>query len=300
MEKRAYGNTGKKLSIVGFGGLIVSLVEQSEANNYVAEAIDNGINYFDVAPTYYDAQDRLGPALEAYRKDVFLACKTVERSGESAERQMHESLKKLKTDYFDLYQFHGLTTLEDVEKIFAADGAMEVFQKAKKEGLLRYIGFSVHTEEAALAMFDRFDFDSVLFPVNWVAMLKTGFGTKIIDKAVEKRAARLALKGMAKKHWPEDMGGEERKYPKCWYQPIDEEELAGLAFRFTLSQPITSAVSPGDMRLFRMAVKIAESFTPVTADEIEELRRLAMDIKPIFTIYFRLCYYFKGGSVGNG
>lgn len=284
MIKRTYGNTGEKLTIIGFGGINVTSVEQSQANNYVSEAVDYGINYFDVAPGYGDAQDHLGPALEAYRRNVFLACKTGEWSAEAAEKQMDESLTKLKTDYFDLYQFHAVTTLEDVEKIFAPKGAMEVFLKAKKDGKIRYIGFSAHSEEASIAMLEKFDFDSVLFPVNWVAMLKSGFGSIIMDKAIEKGAACLALKGMAMKPWPGSIKLEERKYQKCWYQPIDEERLAELALRFALSQPVTSAVPPGDIRLFRMAVKIAEKFSPLTENEIEELRNIAVDYQPIFPI----------------
>lgn len=118
MEKRTYGNTGEKLSIIGFGGIVVAQVTQEEANTYVAEAIDKGINYFDVAPTYMDAEDRFGPALQGKRNNIFLACKTENRTREGAESFLHQSLGKLKTDYFDLYQLHAMTTLEDVEQVF--------------------------------------------------------------------------------------------------------------------------------------------------------------------------------------
>ena len=152
MEKRILGQTGERLSIVGFGGIIVAEVDQRDANNYVAEAIDAGVNYFDVAPTYFDAEDHLGPALVGKRNEVFLACKTEDRSKKGSEKLLHQSLKKLQTDHFDLYQLHAVSTLEDVDQIFSPDGAMETYIKAKQEGLINHIGFSAHSEEAALAL----------------------------------------------------------------------------------------------------------------------------------------------------
>jgi len=279
MEKREYGTTGEKLSIIGFGGIVVAQVEQKEANEFVAEAIDRGINYFDVAPSYMDAEDRLGPALEGKRKKVFLACKTEKRTGEEAEAHLQQSLKKLRTDYFDLYQLHAMTTAEDVKTVFGPKGALQALIKAKEKGMIRYIGFSAHSEEAALALMEGFSFDSVLFPLNWVNIFNGGFGMKIMEKAQEKGVARLALKGMAKTEWQE---GVDRKYPKCWYEPIDDPELAGLALRYTLSQSITAAIPPGDIRLFRMALDIAEKYTPITEDEVNILKEKAKEYKPIF------------------
>ena len=137
IPKRLLGKTGEHLSIIGFGGILVSGVEQSEADAIVREAIERGINYFDVAPTYGDAEEHLGPALEEFRKDVFLACKTTERQKEGAWSELHESLRKLRTDHFDLYQLHGMTTKEDLEQVFAPGGAIETFIKAREQGLTR-------------------------------------------------------------------------------------------------------------------------------------------------------------------
>jgi predicted aldo/keto reductase-like oxidoreductase len=212
MEKRILGKTGERLSILGFGGIVAAQVNQKDANNYVAEAIDGGVNYFDVAPTYFDAEDRLGPALEGKRNNIFLACKTEDRTKAGSLELLKQSLKKLRTDHFDLYQLHAMKTMEDVERIFASDGAMETFLKARQEGLIRYIGFSAHSEEAALALMDKYDFDSVLFPVNWVNIFNSKFGVKILEKAEEKGIGRLAIKSMAKTHLAE---GAETKYPKA-------------------------------------------------------------------------------------
>jgi predicted aldo/keto reductase-like oxidoreductase len=281
MERRELGKTGERLSIVGFGGIVAAKVTQKEADYYVGEAIDNGINYFDVAPTYYDAEDRMGPAIEGKRQNIFLACKTEDRTKAGARVLLEQSLRKLKTDYFDLYQMHAVTTLQDVEKIFANDGAMETFLKAKQEGLIKHIGFSAHSEEAALALMDKFEFDSVLFPINWVNIFNTNFGPKVIEKAKDKGMGILALKGMAKTSLSE---GKVNKYPKGWYEAIDDKELASVAYRFALSQTITAAVPPGDIEHLRWAIEAVKDFKPVTAEEIEYLKKKASGLKSLFPL----------------
>lgn len=164
LPKRQYGRTEEQLSIIGFGGMVVKDVTPKEAANFVAEAVDRGVNYFDVAPFYGNAQQRLGPALKPYRQKCFLACKTLERDAIGAAKEMRESLKLLKTDYFDLYQLHALTDVDEVEQAFGSGGAMETILKAKEDGTIRHIGFSAHSEEAAHAAMDHFEFDSILFP----------------------------------------------------------------------------------------------------------------------------------------
>ena len=134
MEKRAYGNTGEQLSMIGFGGILVMNAEPEAAAHIVAEAVDRGINYFDVAPSYGNAEERLGPALEPYRDRVFLACKTGKRTRDEAAAELRDLLQRLRTDHFDLYQLHGLTTREELEQAFAPGGAMETFVAARDQG----------------------------------------------------------------------------------------------------------------------------------------------------------------------
>jgi len=155
--------------MIGFGGIVVMNEEPGAAANIVAEAVDRGINYFDVAPSYGDAQERLGPALAPYRENCFLACKTEGRMKDDSRAQLEQSLKLLKTDHVDLYQFHALTKMAELDKVLGPGGAMETMEAAKKEGKIRYIGFSVHSVETALAALDRYNFDTVLFPLNWVS-----------------------------------------------------------------------------------------------------------------------------------
>ena len=282
--KRRLGKTGVELSIIGFGGIVVTDTEQAWANNIVAEAFDRGINYFDVAPTYGNAQERLGPALEPYRQRVFLACKTTKRDKEGAAAELENSLKVLRTDHVDLYQFHAVTTKDDVEKIFGPHGAMETFQAARQAGKIRFIGFSAHSVENALAMLDRYAFDTILFPFNFVLFSQANFGPQVLKRAQEKGMGILALKAMAKTVWPKEMKEAERPNPKCWYQPAALPEEAALALRWTLSQPITAAVPPGEEKYFRLAMDVAQRFEPLKPEEEKTMMARAAGVEPIFRL----------------
>lgn len=280
IEKRSLGKTGEKLSVIGFGGIVVDKASPAEADARVKEAIDNGINYFDVAPSYGNAEEMLGPALQPYRKSVFLACKTGERKKEGARRELEQSLKFLKTDHFDLYQLHAVTSLEDVDTIFSKGGAMETFLEAREEGKVRFLGFSAHSVEAAMALMDRFDFDTILFPFNYATWYAGNFGPQVMEKASKKEMGILALKSMAWRPWEE---GEERTISKTWYKPHTDPELASKGLRFTLSHPVTAAIPPGHEDLFSMALKLAKDFKPMDANEIQETKERAMNTKPLFS-----------------
>ncbi|NLE45729.1 MAG: aldo/keto reductase [Chloroflexi bacterium] len=282
MEKRQLGKTSEMLTIVGFGGIVVMNEEPASASRLVAKAVEErGINYFDVAPSYGNAEERLGPALEPYRNSVFLACKTEMRDADAAWSALHQSLKHLRTDHFDLYQLHAVTTLEEVEQITGPGGALEAFVKARDQGLTRYLGFSAHSEEAALALMDRFEFDSILFPFNWVAWNQGNFGPRVLEKAQEKQVGALALKALAKRPWSE---GEEQRWDKCWYAPVGDFDEATLGFRFTLSLPITAAVSPSHAELLWWACDAADDFRPLSEDEMAEVAARSHGITPLFPL----------------
>ena len=165
LERRTLGRTGEKLSIIGFGGIVVRDATAAQAAERVAHAIDRGVNYFDVAPSYGNAEAMLGPALEPYRKNVFLACKTLERSRDGATAELEASLRHLRTDHVDLYQLHAVTKKEDVAQILGPSGALEAFVAARAAGKTRFLGFSAHNVDAALALIQAFSFDTILFPI---------------------------------------------------------------------------------------------------------------------------------------
>jgi aryl-alcohol dehydrogenase-like predicted oxidoreductase len=280
LEKRALGKTGEMLSMIGFGGIVVMNSTPAEASEAVKLAIDAGINYFDVAPSYGDAEIKLGPALEPYRKDVFLACKTGMRTKAESRKELEQSLKNLRTDHFDLYQHHAVTTMEDVDTILGPGGAMETFTEARAEGKIRFIGFSAHSVEAAMALMDRFDFDTILFPFNYATWNAGNFGPQVLERAREKNMGILALKAMAKGPWQE--GADRSGYPKCWYEPLTSIEDITMGLRFTLSHPITAAIPPGDEKLFRQALSVAGNLKPLTENEIQIIKEKALKGEPLF------------------
>jgi aryl-alcohol dehydrogenase-like predicted oxidoreductase len=281
IAKRTLGKTGEQLSIIGFGGIVVMDETTGQASNIVAEAVDRGINYFDIAPSYGNAQERLGPALAPYRKNCFLACKTEGRMKDDSRKQLEESLRLLKTDHVDLYQFHALTKMAELDRVLGPGGAMETMEAAKKEGKIRYIGFSVHSAETAVAAMDHYNFDTILFPLNWVLVTQAGFGPQILKKAQEKNMGILCLKSMAKTVWPADEK-KEHPEPKCWYQPAAYPQEASMGLRWTLGHPITAAIPPGDEKYFRLAMDVAQNYKPLESHEEQSLLSGGHGVEPIF------------------
>jgi aryl-alcohol dehydrogenase-like predicted oxidoreductase len=280
IEKRSLGRTSEMLSMIGFGGIVVKDATPGDASQIVKLAIDSGINYFDVAPSYGDAEIKLGPALEPYRKNVFLACKTGKRTKDEARAELEQSLQRLRTDHLDLYQFHAVTTLEDVNTILGQGGAMETFLEARNQGKIRFIGFSAHSVEAAMALMNRFDFDTILFPVNFTTWHAGNFGPQVLARAQEKKMGILALKAMAKGPWPGD--ADRSQYPKCWYEPLTDQEDIRMGLRFTLSHPVTAAVPPGEAELFRIALSVSHRLEPLRDDEVQKIKEKGLNGNPLF------------------
>lgn len=284
VPKRPYGKNGVELSVIGFGGIVLLGHDHPECARIVGESVERGVNYFDVAPAYGngEAEAKLGPALEPYRKGCFLACKTGQRKRAEAETEFAESCERLRTDYFDLYQLHAIVQVErDVEAAFAADGVMAMLREKKEAGQIRHLGFSAHSVDAARAALDRYPFDSALFPLNYACQLKNGWGMQFVEAARERGAARLALKALAHQHWAEKHPRRD-DYPKCWYEPIMDEARASRALRWTLGQDVTAAIPPGDLRLFRLALDIASGPLGLSEAERTHLRSEAGRLEPIF------------------
>jgi predicted aldo/keto reductase-like oxidoreductase len=280
LEKRSLGKTGEMLSVIGFGGIVVMDASPADAVSRVKTAIDRGVNYFDVSPSYGDAEIKLGPALEPYRKNVFLSCKTDGRNRNDSRKELEQSLKNMRTDHFDLYQHHAVTTLADVKTILGKGGANETFIEAKKEGKIRFAGFSAHSVEAALALMDGFDFDTIMFHINFKTWYGGNYGPQVLAKAQEKKMGIIALKSMANGPWPE--GADHSKYKKCWYEPLITEDDIKMGLRFTLSHPVTTLIPPGDEGLFMTALTLGPQIKPMQNDEIEAIKIRAMKGEPLF------------------
>ncbi len=281
--RRVLGRTGIELSVVGFGGIIVMNEDPGHAREVVAEAVARGVNYFDVAPTYGDAEVKLGPALEPHRNGVFLACKTELRDAAGARAALEESLRRMRTDHFDLYQLHAITDPQkDVEAVFAPGGAMETLVRAREQGLVRHLGFSAHSPAAALRAMELFDFDTILYPVNMTCNHHSAFDAAPLEMARRKGMGILALKAMARGPWESGCAMVPRdEFPKCWYEPFTSRDEIVAGLRFTLAQPgVTAALPPGEESLWRVALELLPEAleTTATANEAE----LAARLEPIF------------------
>ncbi len=269
MQYIQLGNTGMNVSRVVYGGIVSAgvvetivckEVDQKASDRYVAYALEHGVNYFDVAPSYGNAEEQLGRSLEGHRNDVYLACKTLCRDRKSAEAEMKNSLKLLKTDYFDTYQLHAVNTMDDVEQAFAKGGVMELLDEMKRAGIAHHIGFTAHSEDAALEMLKRYPFETVLFPVNWLMNMKTGMGSRLAAVAKEKGVGLLGMKFMIDRAWGENESRFDSPYPKSWCKPFypEDEELIVAAMRYSLSVGADVLDPPGNFESFSLAIQYAD------------------------------------------
>ena len=281
MRRRLLGKTGESLSVIGFGAIVFVKEGPDFARDTVARAIDAGVNYFDMGPGYGggEAEERGGPAIEPYRDSIFLAEKTGKRTKDEAAAELRQSLKRMRTDHFDLYQFHAVRTMEDVETIVGPGGALEAFVAARDQGLVRFLGFSAHSEEAALSLMDHYEFDAILFPVNYVCWYQGHFGPAVLEKAQQKGMGILALKALAKKPWPD---GKKEKWTKPWYSPVDTYEEARAALRWTLARPVTACVSPGHAELLWWMIDAEREITPLTPEDERVIAESTENTTPIF------------------
>ena len=282
LPKRPFGKTGAEVSIVGFGGFVLARLDQDASTRLVAEAVERGVNYFDVSPEYGDAEVKLGLALEPYRKACFLACKTAQRTADGARAELRRSLERLKTDHIDLYQLHHIRKVkEDVEAVFGQGGAWEFLQEAKKDGRIRHVGFSAHTEAAALAAIEKSEFDSIMFPLNFSYWYGADFGPRVLQAAKAKGMAVMGIKSLARQRWPKGPR-EPGPYANMWYQPITNPQEQAMSVRWTLSQGVTAVLPPYNDTLHRRAFEVGLAYTPITDAETEQLKGLASGLDLLF------------------
>ncbi|GKU25013.1 aldo/keto reductase [Clostridium folliculivorans] len=290
MIKRKFGNTGFEITPVIYGGIVSMRDGQEASDNYVSWAIDRGINYFDVAPSYEDAQEKLGKSLIPYRKNIYLACKTTCRMKVDAQKEFEESFRMLHTDYLDVYQMHALSKEEDVEKAFGSGGVMEMMVKAKEQGVVRKLGITCHNEAVALKAMSLYDFDTVLFPLNWHMNLGHDMGTKLCKTAKEKGMGLVGMKQLIERAW---LNGDEREkspFPKSWCKPIDLEDkkLRIAAMKYTLSLGVDALVPPGDFVNFSFVVENIDGClkNPLNDEDLAFLRQNYEKVKeyPFFKV----------------
>lgn len=198
---RTLGRTGLKVTTISLGGYHAGQPEREEDTIAVIHrALDLGINFFDNADCYQTgrAEERMGKALEGRRKDIYLMTKVDQRDAQGSRLTLEQSLRRLRTDYLDLWQFHGVSKIADLEQIFGPNGAMETAQKAKQEGKIRFIGVTGHFDpEVHLAFVKRYDFDTIQMPINVVDYHFRSFRKTVVDEAVKRNIGVIAMKTLS-------------------------------------------------------------------------------------------------------
>jgi predicted aldo/keto reductase-like oxidoreductase len=207
----------------------------------------------------------------------------MERKAVGAEKELNETLAAMQTDHFDLFQLHALSSINEVETAFAPGGAMEVFNKARQQGKIKYIGFSAHSEDAALLAMSKFDFDTILFPLNINCWMHGSFGPRAYELALSRDMGILALKAMA---MTELKPGETKPYKNVWYKPLQDPEMSKLGLRYTLSKEVTAAIPPGDAEFFWYAMDAARDLKPITKEETDRLMAFVANNPPLFSNHF--------------
>lgn len=280
MEQRRLGKTEHMSSLITFGGVALSTVTQAEADAAIDMAIEHGVNHFDVGPIYGEAEIRLGPMMEKHRKEIFLACKTHVRSKTKAWESIKRSLERLRVDYFDLFQFHGVDQLETLNVILGPGGALEAVLEAKEQGLIRYIGITGHRPFLQMDALNRFDFDTVLVPVGAVfAAHPDDFNdfAPLLELAQKKDVGVIGMKAFAKRKWLSNG----HRY-RTGYEPFDKQADIDSCLWFALSQGVSTAAMPGDLKLMPMVLDAAERFRQLDPQEQEKIVRQKARFWPIF------------------
>jgi aryl-alcohol dehydrogenase-like predicted oxidoreductase len=251
VRKRRFGRLGHQSSVIIYGASMLDTVDQDTADRSIEQALAAGINHFDVARAYGDAERLLGVWMPAIRDQIFLGTKTAERGADGAYRQINESLERLRTDHVDLLQLHAVCTTSDLDRVTAVGGALEGAVRARDEGLVRAIGVTGHGFTAPathLEALRRFRFDSVLTPLNYSLAQRPDFYRDFLRLAEEverQDAGFMAIKAGALRNWRTPS-----RSHNTWYEPLTQQEHITASVAWSLShEAVTGLPSPGDVSL---------------------------------------------------
>jgi len=270
MERRRLGRTGHDSSVLIYGAAALAEVDQETADASLDEALAAGVNHFDVARDYGEAEVRMAPWLREHRGEIFLATKTGQRDAEAAWRGIHESLERLGVDSVDLLQLHAVGDLEELDRATAPDGALKAAVRAQEEGLVTHIGITGHSHSAPgthLEALRRHPFATVLTPLNPAVWARPDYRADyeaLVAEAQAQDVGLMVIKTVARRNWPE---GADHGYA-TWYEPQSEPAKIRAAVSWALAHDeITGLATPGDVRLLRHVVAAEQDRMP--ADEAE-------------------------------
>jgi aryl-alcohol dehydrogenase-like predicted oxidoreductase len=262
-----FGSTGHQSTRLIFGAAALGGMSQDRADATLQRVHEWGINHIDTAASYGASEERLRPWLAEHRGDVFLATKTGERQGVAARAELERSLERMSVDHVDLIQLHNLVEEDEFDTVFAPGGAIEALSIARDEGLVSHIGVTGHGTRIAgmhLRSLERFDFASVLFPVNFVLLDNPTYREDVDDLlavCAERRVAVQTIKSIARGRWAD---GTTAHF--SWYDPLTDPAAIARAVRFVLGRPQMFLNTTSDARLLPAVVDAAGGDLSVPTD----------------------------------
>ena len=284
ISKQAFGRTGHMSSRIIFGSYALSKATQAEADRMLELLLTYGVNHIDTAPMYGNAEKRIGPWMKDHRDDFFIATKTRSRTYQGAWDNLQRSLERLRVDYVDLWQMHGLTNPVGWEKAMGPGGTLDAFIEARDKGLVRFLGVTGHGIKVPamhLQSLERFDFDTVLLPYNYALMLNPRYATDfeaLIARCHERHVAVQTIKSIARRPW----GDRPKTYNTYFYEPLETQEAIDKAVHWALGLPDSFLITAGDMQLVPKILEAAECFTARPSDEEMAADATEFSIQPIF------------------
>ena len=285
MQQRRLGRLGHMSSVLIYGAAGLAAVDHATADRSVQQALDAGINHFDVAASYGDAELRLGPWMPRIRDRIFLATKTEQRDRDGAWAQINHSLERLRTDRVDLIQIHAVGDLAELDRVTGPGGSLESAVRARDEGMAGAVGITGHGHEAPATHREalrRFGFDTVLTPLNFVLSRDPAYRSDYEDLVAEARSQDVALmiiKSASRRNWPE---AAEHTYT-TWYEPFDDQERITAAVAWTLAhQEVTGIATPGDVRLLPLLIEAERRLGQTSLAAAEEVLARAADYSSPF------------------
>ncbi|MCK4456833.1 MAG: aldo/keto reductase [Thermoplasmata archaeon] len=284
IPRREFGRTGCQSTRVIFGAYALSKATQAEADRALALLQEYGVNHIDTAPMYGNAEKVIGPWLAKHRDDFFIATKTRSRSRQGALDNLKRSLERLRVDYIDLWQMHGLTNPAGWEKAMGPEGTLEAFIEARDEGLVRFLGVTGHGSKVPAMhkqSLGRFDFDTVLLPYNHMMMQNPRYAAdfnELVEMCGSRNVAVQTIKSIAR--WP-CRGGSET-YNTYFYEPLETQDAIDKSVHWSLGFQDSFLITAGDMQLLPKVLDAANRFEtrPSEADMVALAEEFA--IQPVF------------------
>ena len=283
LPRAPFGATGHDSSRVIFGAAALGSVSKGDADRALDQLLEHGINHIDVAAGYGDAELRIAPWLKRNPGTFFVATKTGERTYRGAREEIRRSLDRLGVDRVDSIQLHNLVDVIEWDAALSADGALEAAIEAREEGLVRFIGVTGHglsVPEMHRRSLERFPFDSVLAPYNYVQMQDARYADTFEALAAvcaERGVALQTIKSLASRRWDGRAAT-----AATWYEPLREQADIDLAVHWVLGRPEAFLLTAGDVELLPRVLDAAERYERRPSDdEMAELTR-RRDLAPLF------------------